>query len=432
MTRRMEAGTAVSVATGSVVAIYTKTFHTRPRPSTGAGNVTGIAAVAGGASPHFAAREIALRCLPRGPLHPLRKDRYGQPHRWSGRAVRTGWSGQSAESARTGRARTGRQGDRQYRARTGRGAADRAAAGWPEDGRQPLADAKDPRRRGPRRTAAALFFLRGQAASSARATASPISTVEAVPPMSRVRSPPSPSTRTHRGLDGRRRRRLAEPREHHGRGQDGADRIRDPRAPRCPAPSRARARTSTDAGASGSRFALGARPRPPVTVAVISDRMSPKRFEATITSKLQGRRISSMAAASTRIDAGLDLRELRRHLAEDARPRSVMLWPWALDFVIEVTQRRFCVARQLEGEADDALGAAAGEHGGLHRDLGLGAPVDAAADLRVLALGVLAHEDDVDRPSASPPAAWPRRGRARSGARWRTARSCGGWAAAGR
>src|ERR1044072_8842303 len=52
----------------------------------------------------------------------------------------------------------------------------------------------------------------------------------------------------------------------------------------------------------GSRFALGARPRPPVTVAVISEQMSPKRFEATITSKLQGRRISSMAAASTRLD----------------------------------------------------------------------------------------------------------------------------------
>jgi hypothetical protein len=92
----------------------------------------------------------------------------------------------------------------------------------------------------------------------------------------------------------------------------------------------------------GSRLALGARPRPPVTVAVISERMSPKRLEATITSKLQGRRISSMAAASTRIDA-VSISGNSAATSRKTRSQKVMLWPWALDFVIEVTARRFCV-----------------------------------------------------------------------------------------
>jgi hypothetical protein len=50
----------------------------------------------------------------------------------------------------------------------------------------------------------------------------------------------------------------------------------------------------------------------------------------------------------------------------------------------------------LEGVPDDALDAAPGEHGGLDGELGVVAGVDAAARAAVLALGVLADEDDVD------------------------------------
>jgi hypothetical protein len=77
-----------------------------------------------------------------------------------------------------------------------------------------------------------------------------------------------------------------------------------------------------------------------VTVAVISEQMSPKRLEATITSKLQGRRISSMAAASTRIDE-VSISGNCAATSRNTRSQKVMLWPWALDFVIEVTERRF-------------------------------------------------------------------------------------------
>ena len=53
----------------------------------------------------------------------------------------------------------------------------------------------------------------------------------------------------------------------------------------------------------GFRFALGARPRLPVIAALRSVRMSPKRFDATMTSKSCGRRTRSMHAASTSSDS---------------------------------------------------------------------------------------------------------------------------------
>ena len=52
--------------------------------------------------------------------------------------------------------------------------------------------------------------------------------------------------------------------------------------------------------------------------------------------------------------------------------------------------------RQVEGVADDALGALAGEERGLGHDLIGGARADPAADAAVLALGVLADRDEVD------------------------------------
>ena len=54
------------------------------------------------------------------------------------------------------------------------------------------------------------------------------------------------------------------------------------------------------------------------------------------------------------------------------------------------------LARQLEGVAHDAVGAAAGEDRFLHRGFVLGAAEHAPADLGILALDVLAHDEEVD------------------------------------
>ena len=160
----------------------------------------------------------------------------------------------------------------------------------------------------------------------------------------------------------------------------------------------------------GSRFALGARPRPPVTVAVIS--------EQDVAEEVRGHDHVEAPGAADQLHGrgvdqdrrGLDLRELRRHLAEDAVPErhAVALGVGLRDGGDGAPLQR---ARLLEGEADDALGAAAGEDRGLHRDLGLGAAVDGPPDLRVFALRVLAHEDDVDGLLLLGQRAWPRRGK---------------------
>ena len=72
------------------------------------------------------------------------------------------------------------------------------------------------------------------------------------------------------------------------------------------------------------------------------------------------------------------------------------------DLVAEVTCLAGRVPAQLEGVAHDPVDAAAGEHRRLHHHLLLGALEAAAADRRILALGVLAHDDEVDvaRPAA--------------------------------
>ena len=54
------------------------------------------------------------------------------------------------------------------------------------------------------------------------------------------------------------------------------------------------------------------------------------------------------------------------------------------------------VARELEGVAQDPLDAVPREHAGLLGHLVRRAAMDAAADARVLAFGVLAHADHVD------------------------------------
>ena len=57
---------------------------------------------------------------------------------------------------------------------------------------------------------------------------------------------------------------------------------------------------------------------------------------------------------------------------------------------------RLAFLRELERVANDAVGAAPGEHALLRHHLVLGAAVDAPADVGVLALVVLAHHEEVD------------------------------------
>ena len=162
---------------------------------------------------------------------------------------------------------------------------------------------------------------------------------------------------------------------------------------------------------SGSRLALAARPMLPMMIAEMSLRMSPNRFDPTTTSKLSGRRMKSIAAASTSSDSVSMSGKLRGHVAKRAVPqhhaealrvglgdRGDALLLVALD-------------RQLEREAHDPLDAAAGEDRRLDGDLFGLMLVDEAADLRVLALGVLAHDDQVDVAAlAAAPAAIARPG----------------------
>ena len=134
----------------------------------------------------------------------------------------------------------------------------------------------------------------------------------------------------------------------------------------------------------------------PTMMAEMSLRMSPNRFEPTTTSKLSGRRMKFMAAASTSSDsvsisgncAGDFLEDaIPQHHAEALRvglgDRGDALLLVALD-------------GEFEGEAHDALDAAAGEDRGLNRDFVRLLVVDEAAHLRVLALGVLADHDEID------------------------------------
>ena len=66
------------------------------------------------------------------------------------------------------------------------------------------------------------------------------------------------------------------------------------------------------------------------------------------------------------------------------------------DFVAEVRCFFVALAGQLEGEFQDAVDADAREDRLLHHELALGAGEHAAADGGVFALGVLAHDVEVD------------------------------------
>ena len=87
------------------------------------------------------------------------------------------------------------------------------------------------------------------------------------------------------------------------------------------------------------------------------------------------------------------------------------------DLVAEVRCFFGALVGELEGELQHAVDADAGHDRFLHHDLALGAGEHAAADRGILALGVLAHDPEVDvaglavrragraRPASAAPAA---------------------------
>ncbi len=66
------------------------------------------------------------------------------------------------------------------------------------------------------------------------------------------------------------------------------------------------------------------------------------------------------------------------------------------DFVADVTCRALRVRGEIERELQDAVDPLAREHGFLEHDLALGPLEHPPADRRILALGVLADDDEID------------------------------------
>ncbi len=145
---------------------------------------------------------------------------------------------------------------------------------------------------------------------------------------------------------------------------------------------------------SGFRLPEGAMPIEPATAAARSLRMSPNRFEATITSNRPGSRtiIAARASISTCSLSSCGWADVT--WAKRSSQKGIV-WMIPLDFVAE-QMRPERVRRQRAGVLDDAIGPAAGEDRLLDGELVLGALVQASADLRVLALVVLAHDHHVD------------------------------------
>ena len=122
--------------------------------------------------------------------------------------------------------------------------------------------------------------------------------------------------------------------------------------------------------------------------------MSPNRLEATITSNRFGS--STTAAASASISTCSALRSACCAVAcANRSSQNGIVWMIPFDFVA-LQIRPLRVAGQLARVGDDPVGPAAGEDRLLHRQLVVGALVQPPADLRVLALDVLAHDHHVD------------------------------------
>ena len=148
---------------------------------------------------------------------------------------------------------------------------------------------------------------------------------------------------------------------------------------------------------SGSRLALAAIPRLPARALPRSDRISPKRFEATTTSSVSGAARSGQP--SRRPDTGRSRRlENRRRTRSKQSSQSdhAVLLGVALGHAGDLAGAG---GGELEGEANDPLAALFGEQGGLDGDLlarAAGCQI-ASADAGVLALGVFPHQDPVER-----------------------------------
>ena len=122
--------------------------------------------------------------------------------------------------------------------------------------------------------------------------------------------------------------------------------------------------------------------------------MSPNRLEATTTSKRSG-----CSTNCARQDVDVVLVPGRPGTLGHRRTRSsqygmVIAMPLRLGRRGQVLLRT--ALGQLEGVAQDAVDAGARHHRFLHDDLALGAVEDAPADAGILALGVLAHDVEVD------------------------------------
>ena len=131
--------------------------------------------------------------------------------------------------------------------------------------------------------------------------------------------------------------------------------------------------------------------------ALRSVRMSPKRFDATMTSKSCGRRTRSMQAASTSSDSVPDVRILARDLGEDPIPE-----PHAEALRVRLRDRRqraACALRRRARSNANRMTRSVPCRVNIAACIGhfvRPAWVEQTADLRVLALGVLAHDDEVD------------------------------------
>ena len=152
----------------------------------------------------------------------------------------------------------------------------------------------------------------------------------------------------------------------------------------------------------GSRLALAARPMLPTRIAEMSLRISAEQIGAHhhVEALRPADEIHRGGIHQQRL--GLDLRKFRRHFVEGAVPEH-----HAVALRVGFGDRGdalllVALHRQIEGEAHDALDAAAGKDGGLDGDLFGLMLVDEAADLGVLAFGVLAHHDEIDIAALGP------------------------------
>ena len=222
------------------------------------------------------------------------------------------------------------------------------------------------------------------------------SSVSAVPPMSRVRTPApvtasiAASTRAGLGVQ-------AEVVQHQRAGGDGADRVADALGRRCPGRSRGPARTCCGNRRSGFRFALAARPRLPARAEPRSDRMSAFRLEATTTDRSSGCRTNFALIASTSTLSVADVRVVLGDPLEGLVPQHhAVLLGVGLGDAGDLLHG--AGAGQVEREPHDPLAALLGEQRGLQGDLVARAAAGQvpAAEAGVLAFAVLPDDDPVE------------------------------------